>query len=80
MVCWRKSKTSLTHRRRLKEQRKKCAQEMKNAMQRKSRLQGKARELSDRDLVEVLRMRKAKKDSIETARRTPPPEDSQTDL
>ena len=61
----------------LKEQKKKCAQEMKNAMKRKKRLQGKASQLSDADLVEVLRMRKAKKDSVETAASTPPPEDSQ---
>ena len=61
----------------LKEQKKKCALEMKNAMQRKKRLQGKANQLSDSDLVEVLRMRKAKKDSVQTAASTPPPEDSQ---
>ena len=61
----------------LKEQKKKCAQEMKNAMKRKKRLQGKASQLSDADMVEVLRMRKAKKDSVETAASTPPPEDSQ---
>ena len=51
----------------LKEQKKKCAQEMKNAMKRKKRLQGKASQLSDTDLVEVLRMRKAKKESVQTA-------------
>ena len=50
----------------LKEQKKKCAQEMKNVMKRKKRLQGKASMRSDADLVEVLRMRKAKKDSAET--------------
>ena len=33
----------------LKEQKKKCAQEMKNAMKRKKRLQGKASQLSDSD-------------------------------
>ena len=43
----------------LKDQKKKCAQEIKNAMKRKQRLQGKANQLSDADLVEVLRMRKA---------------------
>ena len=58
----------------LKEQKKKCAQEMKNAMKRKKRLQGKASQLSDQDLVEVLRMRKAKKGSVHTAAGTPPPE------
>ena len=45
----------------LKEQRIKCALEMKNAMKRKKRLQGKAHQLSDTDLVEVLRMRKDRK-------------------
>ena len=45
----------------LKEQKKKCAAEIKNAMKRKKRLQGQASLLSDGDLVEVLRMRKAKK-------------------
>ena len=50
----------------LKEQKKKCATDMKNAMKRKKRLQGKASQLSDTDLVEVLRMRKAKKDSVHT--------------
>ena len=63
----------------LKEQKKKCAQEMKNAMKRKKRLQGKASQLSDTDLVEVLRMRKAKKESVQTAASTPPPESSQPD-
>ena len=48
----------------LKAQKQKCAQEMKNAMKRKKRLQGKASQLSDSDLVEVLRMRKAKKETI----------------
>ena len=47
----------------LKEQKKKNAIEMKNALKRKKRLQGKASQLSDGDLVEVLRMRKAKKES-----------------
>ena len=61
----------------LKEQRKKCSAEIKNAMKRKKRLQEKASQLSDTDLVEVLRMRKAKKDSVQTAATTPPPEDSQ---
>ena len=61
----------------LKEQRKKCSADMKNAMKRKKRLQEKASQLSDTDLVEVLRMRKAKKDSVHTAATTPPPEDSQ---
>ena len=50
--------------RELKAQKKKCATEMKNAMKRKKRLQGKASQLSDSDLVEVLRMRKAKKESF----------------
>ena len=61
----------------LKEQKKKCGQEMKNAMKRKKRLQGKACQLSDADLVEVLRMRKARKDSVQTVASTRPPEDSQ---
>ena len=60
----------------LKEQKKRCALEMKNAMKRKKRLQDKASQLSDADLVEVLRMRKAKKDSVQTAATTPPPEES----
>ena len=64
----------------LKEQKKKCALEMKNAMKRKKRLQDKASQLSDSDLVEVLRMRKAKKDSVQIAETTPPPEDSQPGL
>ena len=63
----------------LKEQKKKCAQEIKNAMKRKKRLQGKASQLSDSDLVEVLRMRKAKKDSVHLAASTPRPEASQPD-
>ena len=61
----------------LKDQKRKCALEMKNAMKRKKRLQDKASQLSDLDLVEVLRMRKAKKDSVQTAATTPPSEDSQ---
>ena len=60
-----------------KEQKKKCAPEIKNAMKRKKRLQDKASQLNDSDLVEVLRMRKAKKDSIQAAATTPPREDSQ---
>ena len=60
----------------LKEQKRKCAVEMKNAVKRKKRLQGRASMLSDADLVEVLRMRKAKKDGAATAS-TPPPEESQ---
>ena len=62
----------------LKEQRKKCSAEMKNAMKRKKRLQEKASQLSDTDLVEVLRMRKAKKDSVQAALTTPPLSDSQS--
>ena len=58
----------------LKAQRKQCAMEMKNAMKRKKRLQGKASQLSDADLVEVLRMRKAKKESAQAAADTPPSE------
>ena len=50
----------------LKEQKKQCAQEMKNALKRKKRLQGKACQLSDSDLVEVLRMRKARKEGVQT--------------
>ena len=55
----------------LKEQKKKCAQEIKNAMKRKQRLQGKASQLSDADLVEVLRMRKAKKETVVSSCRAP---------
>ena len=62
----------------LKEQKKKCAQEMKNAMKRKKRLQGQASQLSDTDLVEVLRMRKARKEGIHTVTTTPSPEASQS--
>ena len=50
----------------LREQKKKCALDMKNAMKRKKRLQVQAGQLSDADLVEVLRMRKAKKESVTT--------------
>ena len=60
----------------LKEEKKKCAMELKNAMKRKKRLQGKASLLSDADLVEVLRMRKAKKDSAQASTTTPSLEDS----
>ena len=63
----------------LKEQKKKCTQEIKNAMKRKKRLQGKASQLSDSDLVEVLRMRKAKKVSIQTSVSTSPPGAPQPD-
>ena len=63
-----------------KEQKNKCAQEMKNAMKRKKRLQAKASQLSDTDLVEVLRMRKAKKESVQTADTTPPAEGPQQSL
>ena len=59
----------------LKDQRKKCSAEMKNAMKRKKRLQEKASQLSDRDLVEVLRMRKAKKESAQTSQTTEPSQD-----
>ena len=59
----------------LKDQKKKCAQEIKNAQKRKKRLQGKASQLSDSDLVEVLRMRKAlKKESVPISITAPPPE------
>ena len=59
----------------LKDQRKKCSAEMKNAMKRKKRLQEKASQLSDGDLVEVLRMRKAKKESAQTSQTTEPSQD-----
>ena len=59
----------------LKDQRKKCSAEMKNAMKRKKRLQDKASQLSDGDLVEVLRMRKAKKESAQTSQTTEPSQD-----
>ena len=61
----------------LKQQKKQCAAEMKNALKWKKRLSDKATRLSDADLLEVLRMRKAKKDSMQPAANTPPPEDSQ---
>ena len=64
----------------LKEQKKKCALEIKNAMKRKKKLQGKASQLSDSDLVEVLRMRKSKKESVLTAASTPSADASQMDL
>ena len=56
---------------------KKCAMEIKNALKRKTRLQSKASQLSDSDLVEVLRMRKAKKDSVQQEAHKPPAGDSQ---
>ena len=59
----------------LKEQKKRCAVEMKNAMKRKKRLQGKASQLSDSDLLEVLRMRKAKKETVVSS--GPAPEGSE---
>ena len=65
----------------LKEQKKKVAIEMKNATKRKRRLQGRASQLSDNDLVEVLRMRKERKESAQTgAVTTPPDADSQQSL
>ena len=45
--------------RELKANKKRVAVEMKNAMKRKRRLKGKASQLTDDDLVEVLRMRQA---------------------
>ena len=74
MICCRKSKNLQDTQKALKEQKKKCALEIKNAMKRKQRLQGKASQLSDSDLVEILRMRKAKKESLQTAANTPPPD------
>ena len=57
----------------LKDQKKQCAKEIKNAMKRKQRLQGKASQLSDADLVEVLRMRKAtRRDNGPISITTPP--------
>ena len=64
----------------LKAERKKCAQDMKNAMKRKKRLQGKASQLSDADLVEVLRMRKARKETVAAAESPPAPEAPQETL
>ena len=64
----------------LKDQKKKCAAEMKNALKRKKRLQGKASQLSDGDLVEVLRMRKAKKESLTSAASMAPPNETTADL
>ena len=49
---------------------------MKNALKRKQRLQGKATLLSDADLVEVLRMRKAKKEGAQAASSQTPPVES----
>ena len=63
----------------LKEQKKKCALEMKNAMKRKKRLQVNASQLSDSDLVEVLRMRRAKKEGVQAVSSTQPSEASRTD-
>ena len=63
----------------MKERKKKCALEIKNAMKRKKRLQGKASQLSDLDLVEVLRMCKAKKESVQTTASTPAPNASRPD-
>ena len=51
----------------LKEQKKKCQLEIRNATKRKKRIQDRASQLSDTDLVEVLRMRKARKDVIASA-------------
>ena len=62
----------------LRDHKRKCAQEMKNALKRKKRLQGKAQQLSDNDLVEVLRMRNAKKESVQTAANPTPPEASES--
>ena len=45
----------------LKAAKAKLAKDMKNAVKRKKRLQGRASQLSDTDLVEVLRMRKHQK-------------------
>ena len=61
----------------LKDQKKKCAQEIKNAMKRKQRLQARASQLSDADLVEVLRMRKAtRRESGPIPTTTPPSTES----
>ena len=51
VICCRKSKNLQDTQKALKEQKKKCALEIKNAMKRKQRLQGKASQLSDSDLV-----------------------------
>ena len=51
--------------------------EIKNAKKRKMRLQGKASQLSDADLLEVLQMRKARKACQETGAGTPTPSESQ---
>ena len=63
----------------LKDQKEKCAAEIKNAMKRKKRLQDRASQLSDGDLVEVLRMRKAKKEGLTSAPSMPPLEDVTAD-
>ena len=56
----------------LRDQKKKCAMEIKNAMKRKQRLQARASQLSDADLVEVLRMRKAtRRESVSTSTTAP---------
>ena len=50
---------------------------MQKATQRKKRFLDKTSVFSDADVVEVLRMRKAKRDSMQTWANTSPPEDSQ---
>ena len=50
---------------------------VKNAMKRKRRLQGKSSQLSDSDLVEVLRIRKAKKVAVVPPGSLPAPEVSE---
>ena len=55
----------------LKAEKQRCAKDIKNAMKRKKRLQGKASQLSDSDAVEVLRMRKAKKETVITSENPP---------
>ena len=63
----------------LRDQKRKCAVEMKNAIKRKKRLQGKAAQLNDKDLVEVLRMRNEKRESAPTAANAPQPQPTQPD-
>ena len=49
----------------LRQDRKRCAMEMRNAMRKKKRLQSRAGMLSDTDLLELLRMRQDKKKESE---------------
>ena len=56
---------------------KKCAMEIKNAVKRNTRLLSMASQLSESHLVEVLRMRKIKEDSVQQDAHKPAAGDSQ---